>query len=354
MQICFETTCPESTSARPPAAGLSDAQFVITRFNQRSSADLSRNKKIMFSRAQRKIMYSAFRQHWNIGVTRHPVWVVAGLVGSVNQARALEETQWMEEIHGAFRADPFAVPDPNDSSKMTILYEHYDWNEEKGRIDAVDWTNDRFSNPRVLLDTAQHLSYPFPITIGGDFKAFIPEHSEAHNVSTYTFDSGRASLEATIVSGQDLVDSTIVEHAGKFWLFATYAGDAVNRELFILHANSILGPWCFHSDNPVKSDLSNARPAGQFFRYKDALFRPAQNCSTYYGENIVINRIVKLSESEFIETTESEIKPPRGSVYQFGLHTLSHLEDVTVVDGARFQSKIHPALDRYSNLLRWS
>lgn len=260
----------------------------------------------------------------------------------------------MEEVQGEFTADCFAAPSLDDGSRITILFEHFGWSRLRGRIDAVDWSEAGFTQPRSDLDSPHHLSYPFLLLLKGEAPSFIPEHAEAREVSLYSLQIRGSSRRTPIIVEQELIDSTILQHAGKFWLFATRLGDAVNPDLIILHSDFIIGRWRFHARNPVNSNLANPRPAGQFLKYKNALLRPAQNCRDYYGQSIIVNRIVRLSEGEFIETSVSQLKPLSRSAYEFGLHTLTHLKGVTVLDGARFQSRLHPALDRFSEFLRWS
>jgi hypothetical protein len=101
-----------------------------------------------------------------------------------------------------------------------------------------------------------------------------------------------------------------------------------------------------HPQNPVKRDIGNARPAGQLIAHAGALFRPAQDCRTHYGSGIIVNEIKTLTEDQFEETPVSEIRPAAGSRYGYGLHTISSAGEYTVIDGARIESSIHPALDR--------
>ena len=90
-----------------------------------------------------------------------------------------------------------------------------------------------------------------------------------------------------------------------------------------------------HVNNPVKFGLKGTRPAGNIIEVDKVLYRPAQNCSEYYGKSIIINKILKLSASEFIEEPYMEITADKNSEYSEGLHTINSLNDIIVVDGIK-------------------
>jgi hypothetical protein len=305
----------------------------------------------MLESMKKKLLYRLFRQNWNVGVTMHHVSVVAGLKGLDPQKQALEDVRWMDEQRGSFKADPFLASTAVGSEAL-VFYEHFDWHERKGQINVVRWNGRAFGRPQLSLNSPFHLSYPY-VYEDEDASFYIPEHSAARDVSRYGFDpGGRALSKTTVFPKHEFVDSTLIKHQGAYWLFATHEGKAVNSDLYVYHSPSLRGPWYSHESNPVKSDSANARPAGQPFLFKGDLFRPAQNCSQYYGESIVINRIIALSPTEFIEVPETEIRAPAGSLYDFGLHTVSNAGEQTVIDGGRLESKVHPSLDKYSKLVR--
>lgn len=297
---------------------------------------------------KRKLRYALFRQMWNIGLIHKSVEIVAGLEGSVLQRQALNELLWMPEHRGYFKADPFVTFSQFNDQELLVFYERFDWQTNIGRIDCVPVTGGRFGEPVLSLNSPYHLSYPY-VYCDADHEFYIPEHAEARDVSRYDFNiKGEAIAKKTMLPRTALVDSTLIKHNNRFWIFATHPGPFVNSDLHLYYADDLLGPWHSHKLNPVKSSLNGSRPAGQPFSFKGRIFRPAQNCSNYYGENIVINKITKLSDEEFSEIPETHIYPPSGSQYDYGLHTISHVEGCTVIDGARLESKLHRVFDRLS------
>src|SRR2546427_811422 len=96
------------------------------------------------------------------------------------------------------------------------------------------------------------------------------------------------------------------------------------------------GPWRPPGATPVKADIRPSAPAGPPFRFDGDLCRPAQDCSETYGGSVVLNRIVRLTTTEFREEQVAIVSPFRDGPRRQGIHTLSSVGDRTLVDGKRF------------------
>ena len=301
--------------------------------------------KALWMKVLRKLQYSAFRQRWNIAATPYPASMVAGLEGPAHQAIALQNLRWMEEDREAFAADPFIVKNQNEINSYRIFYEAFPWKETRGRIDYVNFRAGMFDSPKTSLSSPHHLSYPYIMPYEGDI-AIMPEHSSAGDVSAYRLrEDGVAGKEWSLGLGVRLIDSSITFQNGRYWLFATKPGENENSDLYIYHSSSLSGGWKAHSRNPVKTDCSNSRPAGQFIFFGRKLYRPAQDCMSHYGSSIKINEITTLTADKFGERVVSEIHPLAKSTYNYGLHTISYAGNLTAIDGARIESSIHPIFD---------
>jgi hypothetical protein len=141
------------------------------------------------------------------------------------------------------------------------------------------------------------------------------------------------SLESVLHSDVSLVDATVVEIEGRWWMFAGSVTRGGSRcdELNLYYADSPTGPWTPHRRNPVISDVRSARPAGRPFQFAGRWYRPAQNCSRRYGYAVVLRRIVRLDPDEFREETASQLLPnwnPR----VLGTHTVNAVDGLTVID----------------------
>lgn len=232
-------------------------------------------------------------------------------------------------------ADPFIIS--TDEKNIKILFENLDLRDGCGKISIA--TMDRLYNIehiKPLLNTGKHLSYPFTY-VQGENTYIIPESSRQCTVQAYQFNKYRDSLFKTkpLITGEKLLDSTILFYQNKFWLFATKSGRKSNTDLYIYYADRFEGPYEGHHQNPVKKSLNGSRPAGNFIHYNGEWFRPAQNNQSYYGQSVTIHRIITLNEFDFLEEPLVEIKPPENSHDWHGIHTINFEGDTIVIDRLR-------------------
>jgi hypothetical protein len=229
-------------------------------------------------------------------------------------------------------ADPFPV---RDGDKFFVLFEEYLHGTGKGHISALEIGESGPVGAAVpVLQPAYHLSYPYTFDWRGE-RFMVPESIgnrtvEAYRATRFPF---AWDMEGVLMADVDLVDATIVEIEGRWWLFANGVarGGSPWDELYLYHASSPLGPWTPHRRNPVVSDVRRARPAGRPFSRGGAWYRPAQDCSRGYGYAVRIQRITRLDPEDFEEVTVSILTPdwmPR----LVGTHTVNAIDGLTVID----------------------
>jgi hypothetical protein len=189
------------------------------------------------------------------------------------------------------------------------------------------------------------MSYPYLLEEKGEIYC-VPETAQAGEIGLYRAEEfpRRWEKAATLVSNFAGRDNTIFRYGGRWWLLSAYADDYPWYGLFIWYARELRGPWIPHLANPVKLDAISSRPAGTPFRHAGNLYRPAQDCSRTYGGRIVLNRIMRLTPTEFEEQQASVIEPDLKGPYPDGLHTISAWGDMTLVDGKCFKFKTTSAL----------
>lgn len=280
-----------------------------------------------------QIRYRLFMQKWNCGVVPAPIDDVSGLRGSEMQRIALEKTKWMKVSRSGFCADPFGFEFGN-SGRFRVYFESFDLRKKIGSISSCLYSDGEFEASQVVLDAKTHLSYPF-IWTQHEVTYCLPEHSAARSLSA--FQVGREGTflnKITLFSDIELIDTSLVNWQGKLWAFATINRETINSELHIFFADKMEGPWRAHPLNPVKTDVRSARPAGTPFVLGRKLYRPAQDCSAYYGMATVVNEVRILSETDFKEIPVTRVAPLQSSRYEYGLHTLSQVGSVTFIDGA--------------------
>lgn len=234
-----------------------------------------------------------------------------------------------------FFADPFIFKCPKGN--LNLIYEDFDNNDNYGRICLSTFNkNLEFLSTIQLLDIKSHLSYPF-VYREKDVIKVIPEASKSGNVCCYDFDFESNSLinKSNIIPDLPLLDSTILFFNNKYWLFSTQLGLFSNSQLFIYYSDNFDGPFTAHKKNPFKNNVDGTRPAGDFIKYNNELYRPTQNSSEGYGRSISINKIILLDENDFVEEFCFKINPPSDLNYCKGIHTLNFTDEYLVIDGLK-------------------
>lgn len=199
------------------------------------------------------------------------------------------------------------------------------------------------SVPVPVLERPYHLSYPMVFRWRGvDY--MIPETFENEAIELYRCERfpDRWVYDRALIKGIRAADATLLEHDGKWWLFASVVendGASSWDELFLYYAESPDSTdWKPHPLNPLVSDVRCARPAGKIFRYGDSLYRPAQDSGKGYGSGMRIFQITRLSETEYEEVEVGKVEP-RWNGDLVGVHTLNHEERLTIIDGHRRRSR---------------
>jgi methionyl-tRNA formyltransferase len=295
----------------------------------------------------RQVRDLVFRDLWYIGYRR----IAArrrGLVPTAAELRVTDSDRFrlMGAPPGRYWADPFVV---HHDGRHHVFFEDYDLASGKGVISSACLNGKGVLGPaKLALERDYHLSYPFVFRWDGDWY-MTPETGEQRAIELFKAVEfpDRWGLERVLMRDVDAVDPTMLEHDGRFWLFANIAvpGAAIDDELFLFHADSPRGAWHSHPQNPVVSDVRRSRPAGRVFLLDGMLIRPSQDCSRRYGFATVFNRISKLSETEYEETPIGRLDPGwmRGNR---ATHTFNGDDGYEVLDAQRRTFKLLRARQR--------
>jgi hypothetical protein len=198
-------------------------------------------------------------------------------------------------------------------------------------IDGFDFKNKK--KVQGIKPDAIHLSYPYLVEENGCLYC-VPETSEAKEIALYQVDQENPSQLTKIkvlVSGKAFVDSSIIYHENRYWLFTSVSGD--HHHLYIYHSKTLNGQYTGHYQNPIPVEKEFCRAAGSLFKVGKSLYRPTQNPINRYGGSIIINEIETLSEKAFSTINKFEILPDKP--YNKGLHNISFANNIIVIDGKR-------------------
>jgi hypothetical protein len=278
----------------------------------------------------KRLLQEVTREHWTVGVIDLPIEQVC---------RSFDPSaiRWLTPPADGFVADPFGLP--LEDGRLTILAETLAWNDGRGRIVAFESKPDGSQGPmRDVFAFSTHSSYPHLIQHDGGIYC-LPETIAQRRVQLFKADPFPQRWVPDTVLLEDFpgADSTICFYGDRWWLFCGNHDDQDEAKLFIFHATDLHGPWLPHALNPVKCDLRSSRPAGSLFTIANELYRPAQDCSVTYGGAVVVNKIERLTPTEFVEKPFNQLTPTPDGPYPNGLHTVSAAGKLTLVDGKRHE-----------------
>lgn len=277
--------------------------------------------KAVVQKIVRKLLY---KEQW---------FIVAGM--GKDKCPVVPGEWFLDPGSDRFWADPFPM---EHEGRRWVFIEELPYATWRAHLAVIELFNDgSYSDSQPVLVGDNHLSYPFLFT-WHDELYMVPESSAARNVVLWKCNGFPCHWQqvAVLLSNIYAADATLIEYEGTWWMFVAMAheGACIHDELHVYFAESPLGPWQAHPENPVKSDARNARPAGSMFIENGILYRPAQDCGTEYGKATVLNGVDRLDKERFHETpiTRLDLNWHQGFLRT---HTLSRSDNLWAVDGFR-------------------
>lgn len=273
-------------------------------------------------------------ESWNVAVMDKPVAEISN--------EDIKNAKWFPvPPNGTYFADSFGF---EKDGTLKIVFEDWDYKTRKGKISMVDYSEGRPLKKVTSIEEPFHLAYPYIFEHEG-WVYCLPESASANQVRLYKYENQKFVFQKVLIDDFPAVDPTLFYLEGLYWIFATHRQHS-NTAMYAFFAESFDGPYFPHKNNPVKTDIRTARPAGNPFFANGNLIRPAQDSSETYGGRTVLNRIVKLTPTEFAEEITGFVEPYEVSEYNCGLHTLSGTGNFTIVDGKKFRFNRHHFLHK--------
>lgn len=312
------------------AAGEADAEPVV-------SADAppagSLAGGLLFATAPRLLRETARRvghwpSHWRVGYRFHDGRGVA-------ETGSLAGPDWQELPDDGLRyyADPFPF---EWQGRSWLFVEEYPHETGKGLISVCEFDGaERPSVPRVVLEQPFHLSYPQVFAFGGELW-MLPEGGAGRQLALYRAAAfpDRWERHAVLVDDRELFDATLLEHEGRFWLFAAERDGAGSTSdmLVAFHADRLEGPWRPHRANPILIDRAAARPGGAFVRVGRRIVHPVQDGTLGYGGGLGLADLLRLDE-EVVEFSQPVPLLQANNWAYSKIHTLNRAGRLEVIDG---------------------
>ncbi len=271
---------------------------------------------------------------WNVGFVQRPPDTGAALQRGAALPQ-LRNIAWLPPRPARrYLADPFSY---TFQGRRYLLLEDYAYaRPERGQIVRLALP----AGPAGLvlekqLAGDQHFSYPCVVTVGGDTYC-IPESYAAKACRLYRLQAdGTWGFARVLIDQRAVVDPTVFLYNGTWWLFFTDHAEGSNLKLFAYYATDFDGEWRPHALNPLKCDVTSARPAGPPFMLAGQLYRPAQDCSQTYGGAVTLNQVLALSPATFQEQPVGQLRPDPQSPYPAGLHHLVVEDDLLIIDAKK-------------------
>lgn len=240
--------------------------------------------------------------------------------------------RWVDAPPGHMYADPFIV---DDGGRTWLFFEDLADATARGVISYAEiLPGGRLGPAEVALTSGGHMSYPY-VFFDGATPYMVPETSSEGSVRLYRSADfpGAWQLECELFDGP-AVDTSVVEHDGRWWFFTTLREPRGRSMMLVLfYADTVRGPWIFHPMNPISVDARNARGAGGIFRESGRLIRPSQDCSVRYGYGFSLREIVVLGPDAYEERSIVTVDPDWNPDL-VATHTYARGATFEAVDGA--------------------
>jgi len=195
-----------------------------------------------------------------------------------------------------FVADPFLFV--SEEYGWNMFFEVFNGNRSPTAVIGHARSSDSgrsWKYNQVVLNTGTHISFPYIFQSNTDIY-MIPESQDnaIRLYKAYNFPKDWRCISTLINPGFNTGDSIAFQWKDRWWLLS-----GTNRDLFAYHSESIEGPWNAHSENPILTETSTARPAGSPIVYENKIQLFLQNSSPIYGSEVYTYVLKTLSPNKF-------------------------------------------------------
>lgn len=255
------------------------------------------------------------------------------LIYSFEDENKLSNFKVYNPSNGNECADPFIF---TEGDEKYIFFENIDVNK-LGSIHCIS-TKDLAANKNstLVLEKDYHLSYPYVFKYENEFY-MIPETKSNKTIEIFKAQQFpfKWEIHSTIFEAVEAVDSSLIFHNNKWWLFTNMArkkGAAASEELHIFYTDSpISKDWKPHGTNPQVSDIRYSRNGGRIINRGGRIYRVSQDCAVSYGFSVAFHEIIELTPTNYEERFVSEILPSWSKTVK-GIHTVANEADIWVMD----------------------
>lgn len=281
-------------------------------------------------------------ERWNVGFIQNSMNDV------INEGAI--DVKWItHKLKSSWFADPFILE--VTEREIILLVEEFYKPINRGRISklTIDRNTNALLRSDVILELSTHLSFPVIIRKEDSLQDFIndidlqtdcsaepyiyilPENGESGHLCIYKyFPNIDKIICLQSVLDKGVADAVPVKVKDDIYLFCTPSENPNGSLLHIYIWSHNDKKFKFFKEISFKENI--ARMSGSFFKYKDKLMRPTQECNTQYGH------AVTLQETDTTEFTFKEIRRLYSihPTLNIGSHTFNSYKGVIVTDALGF------------------
>ncbi len=289
-----------------------------------------------------RLKYFFFHVHndWQIGIVRSDLKKF--LFSNLHQ-----KIKWINCKFDVYQADPFGI---EKDGKLYLFYEEYLKDKEYALLKcSVYDTELNRTDDRVILDDGTHKSFPFVFQFEGKIY-LMPESGAIKKLEIYE------CIDFPFIWGNERTilnfacsDAIIKKFENSWLLFYTKSNQIDENEILYLKSSSnLFNNWENETERIITKNFLNSRNAGAIQQIDDKYFRFAQNCSTNYGANIVIQQIFNSEYETYVEELSFEKTLNKKSN---GFHTLNATQNFVLLDRRKFRYKLKTVSEIFNQII---
>ena len=262
---------------------------------------------------------------WTIGFVENPL-------GDIIEGKELSISWMQHNYKDRWFADPFVLDVTKDFIYLLVEEFYLPINRAHIAKLTIDKSTKKLLKTDPILKLNTHLSYP--AIIRRDNHIYIyPESGQSGKLKLYEFfpESNEMQEKICLIDG-DVGDATYTNLFGEDLIFCTIPPKYNEDEL---HVFKKMENGKYQDSETICFKDNVGRMAGDFFSYKNRIFRPAQDCNIFYGNGIVIQEIKRENDKWLFDEIVRYYSPNK--YYPIGFHTLNMYNDTIVVDALGFQ-----------------
>ena len=270
-----------------------------------------------------------------IKATKYNIGFVDGSLESVIEGEPIKVNWLKHSYKDRWFADPFIL-DVTESEIIVLVEEWYD-PIQRGRISKliIDKRSYELKDLKVMIDEGFHMSFP-AITRKPEGLFIQPECGLTRGLIEYKYDVNNDKFDKVrMISDLPLADSVRNVFFGEDLMFSTKLPDANGKELGIYSWDETTQQYMIRDYYYFEENIS--RMAGNFFRCKDKVYRPAQVCIKSYGDAVSLQIVTHDNRWKFEEIRR--IYSPHTNL-ELGFHTFNTYKGIIVVDALGYRYPI--------------